>query len=78
MSDERLVPQSLLRSYGREVVPLFCRRRTRKNGECDEISVGPSAVCIVRWFVVLLLALLLSMAGVGPARLCQLLLRAVP
>ncbi len=60
----------------RAKLPLFYRRRAGPHGECDEVSVGPSAVCIFRWITVLLIVLLLALAGASPSVLLRLLLKA--
>lgn len=58
--------------------PLFYRRRRSPTGECEEISLGPSVVCIFRHLLILLLAVLFLLAGVEPAGLLRFVLRLWP
>jgi len=57
---------------------LFYRKRTGKNGEYEEVSLGPSAVGLLRWIIALLMAALLLAGGVGPAAISRLLMKALP
>jgi hypothetical protein len=45
------------------VTPLFVRRKIAANGETDELSLGPSAVFVCRWLVILILGGLMVLKG---------------
>jgi hypothetical protein len=78
MSDE-LLPGPIRKLAGKaDSLPLFYRRKTHANGESDEISLGPSVVCIFRWLVVLILVALLMLGGARPQVLVHFLLRLLP
>jgi hypothetical protein len=69
------------RTWGRpsETLPLFYRKKTRPNGESDEISVGPCAVRIVRWICALIaIAMVVMMGEASSTLLLKFLLRLVP
>ena len=59
-------------------LPLFYRKKTRSNGESDEISFGPCAVSIVRWLIILIIMILLVLAGARPTVLLHYLLGFLP
>lgn len=44
--------------------PLFHRKRTKTNGDTEEILLGPCAVKILRLIVVFLITVILVLAGV--------------
>jgi len=44
--------------------PLFHRKRTKPNGDTEEILLGPCAVRILRLIVVLFITITLALAGV--------------
>jgi hypothetical protein len=51
-----------------EALPLFYRKKVGVNGESEEISLGPCAVCIVRWVIgVIAILVLLSFGGADPS-----------
>lgn len=54
---------------------LFYRKRTNSFGECEEVSLGPSAVRVMRYVAVLLLAALLLCAGARPEALFQVFVK---
>lgn len=43
--------------------PLFHRKRTKPNGETEEILLGPCAVRILRLIVALLITIIFAIAG---------------
>jgi len=43
--------------------PLFHRKRTKPNGDTEEILLGPCAVRILRLIVALLITIILVLAG---------------
>lgn len=44
--------------------PLFHRKRTKPNGDTEEILLGPCAIKILRLIVALLIMIILVLAGV--------------
>jgi hypothetical protein len=44
--------------------PLFHRKRTKPNGDTEEILLGPCAIKILRLIVALLITIILVLAGV--------------
>ena len=53
--------------------PLFHRKRTKPNGDTEEILLGPCAIRILRLIVALLITIILVLAGVKIPYLMQLL-----
>ncbi len=63
----------------REVLPLYYRKRTRSNGQSDEVSLGPCAVCLFRWAIVLILGIgLIALGDEGRSFLVRIFLRILP
>ena len=62
------------RAQTQRTLPLFYRKRICANGESDEVSVGPSVVCIFRWIVILAITALLFLVGARPSELLRFLL----
>jgi len=78
MFEEQLARAHKGQTGGKQLLPLFYRRRTGANGESDEISLGPSAVCIFRWVVALIITAALVLGGATPSVLMRFLLRILP
>jgi hypothetical protein len=60
------------------LLPLFYRKKTGANGESDEISLGPSVVCIFKWMVGVIVASLFMLRGADSSVFVRLLLRLWP
>ena len=60
------------RRLGTEL-PLYYRKCTKSNGETEEISIGPSAVNILRLLSVMLMLMITIALGHAPAMLIRLL-----
>ena len=82
-NDVRLVmfdshPAKSQQGHPSETLPLFYRKKTGVNGETDEISLGPSVVCIFRWIAFIVAAALLVLSGADSSILVKFFLRAFP
>lgn len=79
MSSADLPNSGVDRTSEYHAVPLFYRRRTRANGETEEVSIGPSIVWIFRWIVVAIALALVMMSGsASPSALLRALLSLAP
>ncbi len=58
--------------------PLFYRKKSKANGETDEIILGPSAVGFFRCAIVPLLAIILILGGFRGSWVVHFLLRVIP
>jgi hypothetical protein len=67
-------------SHGRpiEALPLFYRKRTKANGEIDEVSLGPSVMRVFRWIALVIAAALLAFGPADSSMLLKLLLKLFP
>lgn len=62
-----------------DTLPLFYWKKTRAGGESNEISVGPCAVCIVRWtFGLIAVVMAVIFGGAQPTLFFRLLFRLLP
>jgi hypothetical protein len=71
-------PAQNQRARPSQTLPFFYRKKTGANGESDEISLGPSVVCIFRWIAFIIAAALLLFGGADSSKLLKLLLRVFP
>jgi hypothetical protein len=79
MSEKHLTGASDGQDPGNRMGALFYRRRIRANGESDEISLGASAVWLVRWIVALVVVAVLTIIGGGtPSIFWRLLMKMLP
>jgi len=69
MSDEHFNRRVRGLVSARYAIPLFYRKRTTATGDTEEISVGPSVVCALRWIIVVFVLIVLLVCGLSRSAL---------
>lgn len=64
------------KAAGTATLPLFYRKKTSAGGRIEELSVGPCVVSLIRWVIILALALVLR--ELAPTTLLKLLVKLFP